>query len=81
MKIGAADIKSLYTNITHELGINSMPFWITKLKKKIPSLQLFHKHFIMEALFVTLHFHYFYINGIYLHQVKGTAIGTPFAVV
>ena len=35
----------------------------------------------MEALFVILHFNYFYINRIYLHQVKGTAMGTPFAVV
>ena len=49
MKIGVADIKSLYTNITHELGIKAMQFWITKLKKKILLLQRFPKHFIMET--------------------------------
>ena len=81
MKIGVADIKSLYTNISHELGIKAMQFWITKLNKKIPLLQRFPKHFIMEAFCIILHFNYFYINGIYLHQVKGTAMGTPFAVV
>ena len=58
-----------------------MQFWLTKLKKKIQLLQRFPKHVIMEALFVILHFNYFYINGIYIYQVKGTAMGTPFAFV
>ena len=51
MKIGVADNKSLYTNITHKLGLKAMQFWITKLQKKIPLLQRLCKHFIMEALF------------------------------
>ena len=81
MKIGVADIKSLYTNITHELGIKAMQLWITELKKKIPLLQRFPKNFNMEALLNILYFNYFYINGIYLHQVKCTPMWTPFAVV
>ena len=81
MQIGTADIKSLYTNIKHNLGLKAINFWITKLENQIPLLQRFPKNFIMEAIFIILHFNYFYINGMFFHQIQGTAMGTPAAVV
>ena len=81
MKIGVADIKSLYTNINHNLGLKAIQFWLNQLKNKIPLLKRFPKNFIMEGLFIVLNFNYFYINGIYLHQLRGTAMGTPAAVI
>ena len=31
--LGVADIKSLYTNISHDLGLKALAFWIEKLKE------------------------------------------------
>ena len=44
-------------------------------------MRCFNKQFILEGLSFILEFNYFYINGIYTHQIKGTAVGTKFAVV
>ena len=38
------------------------------------------KKFILEGLSIILDFNYFYINGICIHQIKGTTMGTKFAV-
>ena len=81
MKIGVADIRSLYTNINHDLGLKALHFWISKLKREIPLLKRFPENFIMEGMFIVLHFNYFYINFIFFHQISGTAIGTPAAVI
>ena len=37
--------------------------------------------FVLEALSTILEFNYFCINGIYIHQIKGTAMGTKFVVI
>ena len=44
-------------------------------------MQLFNKQFILEDLPIILEFNYFYINGIYIHRIKGIAIGTKFSIV
>ena len=44
-------------------------------------MRRFNKQFILEGLPIILEFNYFYINGTYIHQIKGTAMGTKFAVV
>ena len=44
-------------------------------------MRRFNKQFILEGLSIILEFNYFYINGTYIHQIKGTAMGTKFAVV
>ena len=62
MKIGVADIRSLYTNISHDLGLKALHFWITKLGNVIPLLNRFPENFIMEGMFIVLCFNYFYIN-------------------
>ena len=44
-------------------------------------LRRFNKQFILESLSIILEFNYFYIYGTYIHQIKGTAMETKFAVV
>ena len=52
-----------------------------KLQTDLPLLLHFNKQFILEGLSIILEFNYFYINGIYIYQIKGTAMKTEFAVV
>ena len=58
-----------------------MEFWIDKLGDRIPLLDRFGTNFIMEALQLILEFNHFIINGQFFHQLMGTAMGTPAAVV
>ena len=78
--LSTCEIKSLYTNIPHDLFYTSVEYRIGNLQFDLPLLRRFNKQFILEALSI-LEFIYFYINGIYIHQIKGTAMGTKFAVV
>ena len=50
------------------------------MQNDLPLLRRFSKQFILEDLSIILEFNYFYINGIYIHQIKGTAMGTKFAL-
>ena len=53
----------------------------TGLKIDLTLLQRFNNQFILEVLSIALEVNYFCINVIYIHQIKGTAIGTKVAVV
>ena len=77
----SCDIKSLYTNIRHDVFYKAIDYWIEKLINEIPLLRRFTKAFILEGLSIILEFNYFYINNYFYHQIKGTAMGTIFAVV
>ena len=79
--LSTCDIKSLYTHIRHDLFYTAVEYWIEKLQNDLPLLRCFSKQLILEGLFIILEFNYFYINGIYIHQNKGTAMGTKFEVV
>ena len=79
--MSSCDIKSLYTNIRHDVFYKAIDYWIEKLINEIPLLRRFTKAFILEGLSIILEFNYFYINDYFYHQIKGTAIGTIFAVV
>ena len=79
-QLRVSDIKSLYTNIRHDLGLRALEFWLNKLEHQLPLLQRFSKQFILEGMFIVLNYNYFYINGHYFRQIKGTAMGTPCAV-
>ena len=76
-----ADISSLYTNISHNEGMQSLSYWIDKLQAKIPLLKRFSKSFVLEAMYIVLTFNYFYIDSKFYHQIKGTAMGTIAAVI
>ena len=75
------DIKSLHTNISHGLGLKALEYWIEKLQHKIEHLQRLAKNFILEQMSTILKHNYFYINDNFIHQIKGTAMGTHAAVV
>ena len=75
------DIKSLYTNIRHDDFYKTIEYWIDKFHAGIPLLSRFTKAFIIEGLNINLKFKYFYLNKNFLHQIKGTAMGTIYAVV
>ena len=79
--LSTCDIVSLYTNIQHDLFYTTVEYWIEKYQNDLPLLGSFNKQFIHEGLSIILEFNYFYINGIYVHQIKGTAMGTKFAVI
>ena len=48
---------------------------------RIPLLSRRTKAFILEGLSILLEFNYLYVNNYFYHQIKGTAMGTIFAVV
>ena len=75
------DIKSLYANIRHDVFYKAIDYWIEKLINEIPLLRRFTKTFILEGLSIILEFNHFYIKNYFYHQIKGTAMGTIFAVV
>ena len=71
----------MYINIKHDIFYNAIEYWIDKVHDDIPLLSRFTKAFILEGLNIILKFNYFYINKNFFHQIKGTAMGTIFAVV
>ena len=79
--LSTCDIKSLYTNIRHDLFLTAIEYWIEHLQNNLPLLERFTKQFVLEGLSIILKFNYFYINKSLFHQIKGTAMGTKFAVV
>ena len=72
--LSSCDIKSLYTNIHHDVFYKAIDYWIEKLINEIPLLRRFTKVFILEVLSIVLEFNYFYINNYFYHQIKGTAM-------
>ena len=79
--LSTCDIKSLYTNIKHDVFHKAIEYWIDKFHDDIPLLSRFTKAFILEGLNIILKFNYFYINKNFFDQIKGTVMGTIFAVV
>lgn len=76
-KLHSCDIVSLFSNITHELGLTALEYYLDKYKDIIPGR--FSKAFIMEsASFILVNNNFFFDNILY-HQVTGTAMGTTFA--
>ena len=53
------DIKSLYTNISCNLFLTAIAYWIEQLQSSLPLLQRFAKQFVLEGLSIVLKFNYF----------------------
>ena len=79
--LSTCDDKLLYTNIQNDLFYAAIEHWIQKVQNDFLLLRRFDKQFILESLSIILEFNYFYIYGTYIHQIKGTAMETKFAVV
>ena len=60
--LSSCDIKSLYTNIKHDVFYNAIKYWTDKFHDDIPFFSRFTKAFILEGLSIILKFNYFYIN-------------------
>ena len=75
------DIKSLNTNIKHDVFYKAIEYWIDKFHGDIPLPSRFTIAFILEGLNIILKFNYFYINKNFFRQIKGTTMGIIFAVV
>ena len=70
------DVTSLYTNISHELGVEAITFWLDKYPKLINSR--FSKEFLIEIMKIILENNNFYFNDKLYNQKRGTAMGTKF---
>ena len=79
--LSACEIKSLDTNIKHDVFHKAIEYWTGKFHDDIPLLSRFTKAFILEGLNIILKFNYFYINKNFFHQIKRMAMGTIFAIV
>ena len=79
-RLGTSDIKALYTNLTFELVLKSVEYWVTKYSELIPLLRRFNLPFICEALQIILENNFFQFNDDYIQQIKGFAMGTKAAV-
>ena len=75
------EIKSLYTNICHDLFLTAMEYWIEHLQIILTLLQRFTKQFVLDGLSIILKFNYFNIHKSFFLQIKETEMGTNFAVV
>ena len=71
------DVVSLYTNISHELGLEALSYWYDKLQQHIP--ERFSKQFILELSAFVLKNNYFQFNDEFWHQLIGTAMGMKMA--
>lgn len=78
--LGSADIKALYTNLTFELVLKAVEYWVTKFTAHIPLLQRFSIAFINEALKIILENNFFCFDDKFVQQIKGFAMGTKAAV-
>jgi len=83
-----ADVSSLYTEIDLKKGINFVRQLIRENSDENYSSEmqdpLFSNSqviFICDLLSLVMNNNYFHFNGQYYHQIKGTAMGTPAAVV
>ena len=68
--LSSCDIKSLYTNICHDVFYKAIDYWIEKLINEIPLLRRFTKAFILEGLSIILEFNYFHINNYFSTKSK-----------
>ena len=78
--LGTCDIKALYTNLSFDLVLKAVEYWVTKYATDIPLLSRFGLPFICEALRIILENNYFEFNDTFFQQIKGFAMGTKAAV-
>ena len=70
------DVKSLYTNIPQEEGIEACLKAILNYYGDTPPL---HTSYIKQMMVFILKHNYFTFNGRFYQQIQGTAMGSPFA--
>ena len=71
------DIISLYTSISHALGVEAIDYWLREYRDWVP--KRFTRDFIIESILFILENNNFYFDGQYYHQLEGTGMGVDFA--
>ena len=71
------DITSLYSNISHELGLKAINYWLNKYPNECS--KRFNNNFITESILFILKNNTFLFDDIFYRQSMGTAMGTKFA--
>ena len=71
------DVTSLYSNITHNLGLEAIEYWINKYPNDIN--ERFSKFFILGSIQIILENNTFEFGPRNFKQILGTAMGTKFA--
>ena len=74
------DVTSLYTNISHEHGIEAISYSIEAYPNYLAD-DRFTKDIIIDGLLLVLKNNYFQFNNTMWHQLIGTAMGTNVAVI
>lgn len=74
--LGTANVASLYTCISHQLGFEAVQYYLLQDALLPPSQKLF----IMELLSFARSHNYFWFNGQFYLQEKGVAMGAKFAM-
>ena len=75
--IFGCDIKSLYTSISHELGLKAIDYWLNKHRNEVQAR--FSNEFILESIKFLLTNNIFTFNNQHYKQLNGTAMGSSFA--
>ena len=74
------DVTSLYTNITHDRGIEAISYWIDQYPSHLVE-ERFTKEFIVAGLTLVLKNNYFKFSGKMWHQLVGTTMGSNVSVI
>ena len=73
------DVTSLYTNISHELGIRAISYWLDNYTSSETNHSRISKQFILDGLKLILENNTFQFNRMHFKQISGTAMGTKMA--
>jgi len=71
------DVKSLYTSIPHEYGIEALTYWVDNFPNDLH--RRFSKEFVVESARFILENNNFIFDDEFYTQISGTAMGTIFA--
>lgn len=71
------DVESLYSNISHDLGLEAIQYWLETYQNELPSR--FTKAFIIDGIEFIIRNNTFQFNNNFYLQIKGTAMGTKVA--
>ena len=72
------DIVTLYTSISHDLGLTAIEYWTDNYTTSLP--RPFSKEFILEAISLVLKENTFCFDNKHYRQLQGTAMGTKIAL-
>ncbi len=73
------DVTSLYTNISHELGIRAISYWLNNYTSSETNHSRISKQFILDGLKLVLENNTFQFGRMHFRQISGTAMGTKMA--